>query len=360
MQRLREQLRRQVLEVMEASPPQGVVLEPLAPQLDGQVARLVSWAYPERVALARDRQDGRFLMRGGRGALLPREDPLAQAPALAIAAVDGWGRDARVQLAVMLPLGQLEDLAAAEGEQLRQTRWDSEQRRVVGERILRLDALVLERHPDPDPGHSAAAMLEGLRQLGLEALPWSDRSRNLQQRLSLAHHHLGDPWPDRSPEALERSMESWLAPWLPQMRREQDLQRIDLEEALWGDLPWERRQELEVLLPEDLVVPSGRRVRLDYSRGEPVLAVKLQEMFGCPGLKPLLRGRLPITVELLSPGGRAAAITRDLEGFWRQGYSEVRRELRGRYPRHPWPEDPTQAIATALTKRRLQADQSQR
>jgi ATP-dependent helicase HrpB len=138
------------------------------------------------------------------------------------------------------------------------------------------------------------------------------------------------------------------------MASRHDLQRLDLIEALWGALPWEQRQRLDGLLPETLTVPSGRRVPLDYGGEEPVLAVKLQEMFGALDTPLLLEGRLPVTVQLLSPAGRPAAITRDLAGFWTGGYAEVRRELRGRYPKHPWPEDPRSAVATALTKARLE------
>jgi ATP-dependent helicase HrpB len=249
----------------------------------------------------------------------------------------------------------VEELALTQGERLSQVRWDPTAGRVQGERLLRLGALIVERSPWPDPEgeQTRQAMVEGLRQLGLEALPWDSRSRGLQQRLTLAHLHLGAPWPDRRPEALERDLDSWLGPQLDGLRSQQDLQRLDLEGALWGDLPWDCRQELDNLLPRTLTVPSGRVVPLDYSDGEPVLAVKLQELFGCRGLEPLLAGRLPITVQLLSPAGRPAAITRDLKGFWASGYAEVRRELRGRYPRHPWPEDPSAAVATGLTKAAL-------
>jgi ATP-dependent helicase HrpB len=294
-------------------------------------------------------------MRGGRGAWLHPEDPLAAASGLAIAAVDGQGAEARVQLAVALPDGVLDELVAEDGTQECVAEWDGEAQRVRCERRLRLGALVLERRPWPeaDAALVRGALLEGVRQLGLAALPWGQASRQLQARLCLAQRHLGPPWPERHDAALEGDLESWLAPHLDGLRSRQELQAIDLCEALWGDLPWARRQELAALLPDTLAVPSGRRVGLRYGAEEVVLAVKLQEMFGCAGLPALLEGRLAITVELLSPAGRPAAITRDLAGFWRNGYPEVRRELRGRYPRHPWPEDPGQAAATALTKAAL-------
>ncbi len=340
---------------------------------DHLAARLLAWAYPERVALGRGHRDGRFLLRSGRGARLPVEDPLAKSEALAIATVDGQGNDALVLLAVSLPPAVLEALAEEEGVQEHSVHWDERAERVRCERVRRLGALVLERRPWSTGAKGAAsalaaqsgtaadaptaaireAMAEGLRRMGIEALPWCRRSRRLQQRLALAHRHLGAPWPDRDLPMLAADPAGWLGPWLEGMRSRQDLQDLELIEALWGELPWDFRARLERLLPEDLAVPSGRRVPLDYSGDEPVLAVKLQEMFGTLTPSTVLEGRLPVTVQLLSPAGRPVAITRDLAGFWREGYGEVRRELRGRYPKHPWPDDPLTAIATALTKARL-------
>jgi ATP-dependent helicase HrpB len=196
--------------------------------------------------------------------------------------------------------------------------------------------------------------------LGIDALPWDRPSRQLQQRLCLAHLHLGAPWPNRSDAALAADPELWLADQLDGIRSRTDLLNLNLQEALWSGLPWELRGRLEQLLPPTLAIPSGRQASLDYSSGEPVLAVKLQELFGAANTPTVLDGLLPITVHLLSPAGRPAAITQDLAGFWRGSYQEVRKELRGRYPRHPWPDDPAHTPATALTNRALQRRQSQR
>jgi ATP-dependent helicase HrpB len=199
-------------------------------------------------------------------------------------------------------------------------------------------------------------MVAGLEAMGLEALPWTPATLQLQQRLALAHVHLGAPWPDRRWETLKAHPQSWLVPFLdPTMRSRADLVRFPLVEALWADCDWKARQQLESLLPTHLSVPSGRRVPLDYGGEGPVLAVKLQEMFGPVPSLCLLGGRLPLTLHLLSPAGRPLAITSDLERFWREGYGAVRRELRGRYPRHPWPDNPLQAVPTALTQARLRA-----
>lgn len=362
MQKLQAELKRQVLASSRrdgATNAQTTASKPRsAASEEAMAARLLGWAYPERIALSRGRGDGRFLMRGGRGAVLHPDDPLADAEALAIAIADGEGAEARVRLAVRLERADLEELAAAQGQESLEARWDPQAERVRCERSLRLGALVLARTPWPEArGEEVqAAMADGLRQLGLAALPWCPRSRSLQQRLGLAHRWLGPPWPDRRLERLEDDPAAWLGERLSGLRSRQDLRQLDLIEALWGELDWAERQQLERWFPETIAVPSGRRVALDYVGEEPVLAVKLQEMFGATVSPTLLDGRLPVTVQLLSPAGRPAALTRDLAGFWSSGYAEVRRELRGRYPKHPWPEDPRQAVATALTKARLERE----
>lgn len=362
MQKLQAELQRQVLASSRrdgATNAQTTVSKPRsAASEEAMAARLLGWAYPERIALSRGRGDGRFLMRGGRGAVLHPDDPLADAEALAIAIADGEGAEARVRLAVRLERADLEELAAAQGQESLEAHWDPQAERVRCERSLRLGALVLARTPWPEARAEEvqAAMAEGLRQLGLAALPWCPRSRSLQQRLGLAHRWLGPPWPDRRLERLEEDPAAWLGERLAGLRSRQDLRQLDLIEALWGELDWAERQQLERWFPETIAVPSGRRVALDYVGEEPVLAVKLQEMFGATVSPTLLDGRLPVTVQLLSPAGRPAALTRDLAGFWSSGYAEVRRELRGRYPKHPWPEDPRQAVATALTKARLERE----
>ena len=357
LRQLQAQLRRQVRQL--SPPPTQAQPSPAT-----AAAQLVAAAYPERLALARPGRAGRFLLSSGRGAVLHADDPLVACPALAVAQLDGQGQDARIQLAVPLDPGHLRELAeepGGQGHSQVEARWDGEAQRVRCERSLRLGALVLERRPwhDADPDLIRHALLDGLRDLGLEALPWDRPTRQLQQRLTLAHQQLGDPWPDRHPSRLMQELDTWLGPHLMGLRSRDDLQRLPLGEALWGDCPWALRPELERLLPVALPVPSGRQVSLDYGEGVPVLAVKLQELFGARANPTVLDGRLAVTVHLLTPGGRPAAITQDLAGFWERGYPEVRKELRGRYPRHPWPEDPRQAQATALTKARLQQGATQ-
>ena len=295
-------------------------------------------------------------MRGGRGALLHPSDPLVGCEALAIATADGQGSDARIGLA--LPIARAELVALAEagaGQWQCAAQWDGTSQRVRCEQTLQLGALVLDRRPWPGASGELVqrALLEGLEELGLGALPWNDRSRQLQQRLALAHQRLGEPWPNGHLDHLLSHLNQWLGPHLEGLRSLDELKGLDLCEALWAEAPWRLRAELDDLLPSAMGVPSGRDVPLDYANGEPVLAVKLQEMFGANRTPTVLGGQLPVTVHLLTPAGRPAAITQDLAGFWAGSYQDVRRDLRGRYPKHPWPEDPTQAIATALTKSRL-------
>jgi ATP-dependent helicase HrpB len=330
---------------------------------DTLAGELVAHAYPDWVALRRPEAKDRYLTRGGRGAQLSLGDPLSGSDLLAIARTDGAGRDCRIHLALPLTRASLDAWAAESGQVLELVRWDPEGQRVRAEKQTRLGALVLQRSPWSDPPAALVkqALLEGLGQAspaassssGLPLLPWTDTSRSLQQRLCLAHQHLGAPWPDRSDSALLANLNSWLGDQLEGVSSAAELQRLNLVEALWSGLAWDLRRQLDQLLPESVPIPSGRLARLDYGSGLPVLAVKLQELFGCHQGPTVLGGRLPVSLQLLSPAGRPAAITSDLASFWRSGYQQVRADLRGRYPRHPWPEDPSTAQATALTKRRL-------
>jgi ATP-dependent helicase HrpB len=323
-------------------------------------ALLVAQAYPERLALNRDGQPGRFLMRGGRGAKLHPSDPLAHCEALAVASADGQATEARIHLALALGRSAVLELATAgAGRRERLASWDGGAGRVRREELLLLDALVLERRGWSGPGQPGdrqavlAALLVGLRERGLNVLPWTPERRQLLGRLQLAHRAMGAPWPASEASDLLETLDQWLAPQLEGIGSLDELQRLDLDEALWRQAPWERRRELDRLLPMRLTVPSGRQVPLDYGGEQPVLAVKLQEMFGLRHTPTLLDGTLAVTVHLLTPAGQPAAITRDLGGFWDHGYDQVRRELRGRYPKHPWPQDPREAVATAFTKARL-------
>jgi ATP-dependent helicase HrpB len=366
LRRLRRELEDQVARATGRRRQAPAADDPDASHPEDQVlARLVAWAWPEWIAGARGQGDGRFLMRCGRGASVPPGDPLASAAGLAIAAVDGAGAEARVRLAAPLDRLGLEALADSALVVRQRARWDPEGERVRCEEERCFGAIVLARAPWPDAPleRIREALLQGLEAMGLEALPWTPELHQLRQRLALAHRHLGAPWPDARPETLRADLEGWLGPFLDDtMRSRADLRRLPLEDALWGRCDGSQRQRLRQLLPTHWPVPSGRSVALTYDAEGPVLAVKLQEMFGQRHTPRLLEGRLPLILHLLSPAGRPVAITSDLERFWGEGYAAARRDLRGRYPRHPWPEDPLSATPTALSKARLRAlgDQAQK
>jgi ATP-dependent helicase HrpB len=224
---------------------------------------------------------------------------------------------------------------------------------ITARRTVRLGAVVLSERPlaHPDPALVADAFRDGLRREGLRLLTWSREAQTLRQRLAFCHRTLGADWPDMSDEALLATVDTWLGPDLAGARRRADLSRVDLVRALRRLLPWDRAARLDALAPERIEVPSGSRIRVDYSDpAAPALAVKVQEVFGWRQAPALAHGRVPVVVHLLSPAGRPVAVTADLPSFWRTGYGQVRAELRGRYPRHAWPEDGATATPTRRTR----------
>lgn len=261
---------------------------------------------------------------------------------------------ARVQLAAAVDQDIALSAAASLYSEAQEVHWADGD--VVARHVERLGAIELTARPlrDADPALVRTALLEGLRQEGLGLLRWSPDAGVLRQRLAFLHAHLGGPWPDVSDDALHARVDEWLEPELSRARRRADLARIDAEQALARLLPWASGEagRLDELAPERITVPSGSRIRIDYGNPEqPVLAVKLQEMFGLHE-SPAVAG-VPLLVHLLSPAGRPAAVTADLASFWKEGYKGVRAELRGRYPKHPWPEDPAAAEPTRHTNARL-------
>ncbi|NHI10271.1 ATP-dependent RNA helicase [Streptomyces sp. KO7888] len=318
--------------------------------LAGLVAAL---AFPERVA----RKDGgSYLMVSGTRAELPETSALRGAPWIAVAVADrpvGRGH-ARVQLGAVVDEDTARLAAGALLTERDEVHWADGD--VVARRVERLGAVELAVRPlsDADPGLVRGALLEGLRREGFGLLRRSADAELLRQRLAFLRRHLGEPWPDVTDDALLARADEWLEPELSRARRRSDLGRIDAGQALTRLLPWASGEaaRLDELAPERIAVPSGSRIRIDYANPEqPVLAVKLQEMFGLQR-SPEVAG-VPLLVHLLSPAGRPAAVTADLASFWRDGYKGVRAELRGRYPKHPWPEDPATAEPTRYTKARL-------
>jgi ATP-dependent helicase HrpB len=210
------------------------------------------------------------------------------------------------------------------------------------------------RLENPDSARVTSALLTGIAELGLEALPWPREARALRQRLSFAREfdtRAPQPWPDVSDTALSATLDTWLAPWLTGMSRRDHLARLDMTAIIGGLLDWNQRQRLEEIAPTHLQVPSGSRIPIDYSSA-PTVAVRLQEVFGLAVTPAVGGGRVPLTLQLLSPAHRPVQVTKDLASFWARGYAEVRKELKGRYPKHYWPDDPTTAVATARVRPR--------
>ncbi|MFJ3531313.1 ATP-dependent helicase HrpB [Streptomyces sp. NPDC090132] len=323
---------------------------------DAAVGLVAALAFPERVARARG--EGTFLMASGTGAELREGSRLRSAGWLAVAVADrpAHAASARVRLAAVID----EDTARLAAGHLRfageEVRWDGHD--VVARRVERLGAVELSARPlkQPDPALVREALVEGLRREGLGLLRWTRDTGQLRERLAFLNRELGEPWPDVSDEALLSRTEEWLEPELSRARRRSALAGIDAGQALRRLLPWATGQgaRLDELAPERIEVPSGSRIRVEYGGPQPVLAVKLQELFGLQET-PRVAG-VPVLVHLLSPAGRPAAVTADLASFWREGYRAVRAELRGRYPKHPWPEDPTTVEATRFTKARLKRE----
>ncbi|MEU6232337.1 ATP-dependent helicase HrpB [Kitasatospora sp. NPDC047058] len=325
------------------------------------VGLVVALAFPERIARARVERPAPgerspYLMASGTAAELAPGTALGALPWLAVAVADrpAGSHSARVLHAAALD----EDTAVLAGAALlgarEEVHWETRRGEVVSRQVESLGAIELSEKPlaRPDSALVRAALLEGLTREGVSEL--LTFPSNLRERLAFLHAAIGDPWPDVADAALLERADEWLEPELSRARRRSDLARIDTTAALQRLLPWATGEagRLDELAPERITVPSGSKIRVDYSTERPVLAVKLQELFGWTRTPTLAAGRIPLTIHMLSPAGRPAAVTGDLESFWRNGYHAVRAELRGRYPRHPWPEDPTTAEPTKRTNAR--------
>ena len=331
-----------------------------APDAPGDLhdaGRLLALAYPDRIAqrVAETAQGARFRMREGRSAMLDPGQPLADAEFLAIGDLDDRHGGVRVFLAAPLTVEDIEDLFASSIVEEDVVTWDATAGAVRARRVRRLGAVILKDAPlrQPDPARVRAALADGIRAAGLASLGWSKDAQRLRERLAFLHQHEGDPWPEVSDEALLDTLDVWLGAALANAKRLSDLARADLSGALLALVPWDRHADLDRLAPSHVTVPSGSRIPIDYSDpASPVLAVRLQEVFGLETTPSVLRGQVPLLMHLLSPAGRPAQMTTDLASFWRDTYFDVRKDLRGRYPKHHWPENPLDATPTARAKRR--------
>jgi len=295
---------------------------------------------------------GRYAVANGQGARFADPQPLARADLIVAAELDGNPRDGRIYLAA--PLSE-DDLVAHFGDQIETDElvaWDDDAGGVLARRRRRLGAIVLAESPvgDPDPARVREALVAGIRRSGLEVLPWTDGSRRLRERLAFLRR-LDAAWPDVSDAALLDRLDEWLGGRLDGVRGREQLARVDLAAALLGLLDWRRRARLDELAPTHVTVPSGSRIAVDYrDPAAPALAVRLQEVFGLLETPRIGGGQVPLTMRLLSPARRPVQVTQDLAGFWRSTYFDVRRDLKGRYPRHYWPDDPLQATPTRRTR----------
>jgi ATP-dependent helicase HrpB len=319
---------------------------------DGATALVIALAYPERLARRRSAGTGPhrlhrdvYLMSGGTAVELPAGSPLAGQEWLAVAVADRTpgAEHGRIRLAAAADREQAELAAPALLVEEDEVRWvDGD---VVARRVRRLGAIVLmeRRLVRPDPDVVVSALRHGLETEGLGLLRWSGHARRLRDRLATLHRAFGDDWPDVSDAALLADPDRWWVPALSRARSRADLARIDAATVLRALIGHRHAARLDELAPEWIEVPSGSRIAVDYSADQPVLAVKVQEVFGWTATPTVADGRLPVVLHLLSPAGRPAAVTADLTSFWATGYPQVRAELRGRYPKHAWPEDPLRA-----------------
>ncbi|MEM7545447.1 MAG: ATP-dependent helicase HrpB [Pseudomonadota bacterium] len=320
------------------------------------VGALIALAYPDRIAQRRKGSAARFLLSGAKGARLRADDGLSDMPFLAIADLDltaGASRSADALIRLAAPLAR-SDIDALFGDRMEwRTRclWSRQHGRVMTDRQLMLGALVVEEAPwtDAPPDLKMAAMVAGIRDLGLEALPWTKTAERLIARVEWARR-AGATAPPADHRHLLNTLEDWLMPHLTGIERREDLARLDISTILSGHIGWPVMQDIARAAPEVFIAPTGTSCRINYAGTAPAIEIRLQELFGLT-THPVVAGH-PLVISLLSPAGRPVQTTADLPGFWRTSYDDVRKDMRGRYPRHPWPEDPASAAPTRRAKPR--------
>ncbi|MBI5588321.1 MAG: ATP-dependent helicase HrpB [Deltaproteobacteria bacterium] len=327
---------------------------------------LLAFAYPDRIARRRSGKENRYLLANGRGAYFQRTEPLAAEEYLVAASLDGGDRESSIYLAAPVTVAALEEHFSDDIKESEVVEWDQGVKGVAARRRRTLWGLVLSDARIENPGKEdlLEAFLAGIRQNGLRVLPWERRSENLMARIKILSrlgkdnssvssgftHEFSDEW-------LIDNLKEWLGPCLVDMTRLEHLKRLDMHAVITGMLTWEERQALERLVPTHITVPSGSRVPIDYTGGErPVLAVRLQEMFGLDKTPTIANGKLALLLHLLSPAGRPVQVTEDLAGFWAASYQIVKKELKGRYPKHYWPDDPLRSEPARGVKRAPRAD----
>ncbi|MAZ04200.1 MAG: ATP-dependent helicase HrpB [Sneathiella sp.] len=317
---------------------------------------LLAFAYPDRIGELRSESQHQYRLSGGRGARLVENDRLQGEPYIVVADLDGKGRDARIHLAAPTSIKEIEENFEDVIVVIRRVFWDEKKSRVLAVQERKLGALLIEqqRIENPSPEEVEAALLTVVKSKGLKILPWNEESKCLAARVNFVRYHGGgEAWPDLTDSALENSVEDWLLPYLAGLSSLDDLQKLNLTDILMNMLSWDQRMQLDEYAPPSMKVPSGSNIRLDYSDPEsPVLAARLQELFGLQEVPKLCNGRAAVSIHLLSPARRPVQITQDLASFWQNTYTDVKKDLKGRYPKHYWPDDPLEAEATSRVKPR--------
>ena len=312
---------------------------------------LLACAYPDRIA--RRRHKGGYQLANGRSVSFAERQSLDKHTWLAVAEVSGMARSRGdvIRTAAPLKAGLFEGTLSSQVTHRTLLSWDKKADRFVAEERQQIGQLILSKKPLDNiaPEDRVAAIINYIREEGPGLLPFSREVKNWQARVSLAAT-IDESLPDQSDEALMRSLDEWLAPYLADVTRLSDLAKLDFVTILKNDLNWEQQQQIEKLVPTEISVASGNTVKIDYSQYPPVLATKLQTMFGCTTTPTIMNGELPLVIHLLSPAGRPLQVTQSLETFWRDVYPEVRKEMKGRYPKHSWPEDPLTAAPTICTR----------
>lgn len=319
---------------------------------DDDIGALLALAFPDRIAQRRGGAEPRYVLRNGSGAVLGRCDSLHDAPWLAVADMDGQPPEYRILRAAPITPAEIMAAFAEQTVSEPRVRWDDAARVVKATEVTALGALLLSEKPlrDAPVGTVRTAVATMLRRTGVVGWPLPGAVIRLRQRMAFVHRHR-EGWPDVSDNVLSADMDEWLVPFLDGVRSWADLETLDWHEALLSRLAWQQRVVLDALAPGHIEVPTGSRIALDYSDPDsPVLAVRLQECLGWTATPTLLDGCVPVTMHLLSPAHRPVQVTRDLAGFWKGSYFDVRKELRGRYPRHSWPDDPLSAKPTRRAK----------